>query len=121
MKIEIPLRRVVTTQFNEAFTALCRAKGLDIKLCFPLARMKRANEAATKKFVEDRDLASESHGSKTDGVFKFTDASHEKLFAQEVNALLDAPVVHELPCKVKLADNALTPDLIAELLELLDE
>ena len=122
MKIILPVRRVITAQFQEAFTALCRAKGLDVKLCFPLARMKRANEAAVRKFTEERDLSAESHGGRLiAGEFKFTDPAHQKAFTGEANKLLDAEIEHELPSKIHLEAGALPGDMVAELLELLDE
>lgn len=62
MKVTLPISHIVTAEFTAAVTALCRAKGLDVKYAWPLATVKREAATAAKDFEALREDALARHG-----------------------------------------------------------
>jgi hypothetical protein len=62
MKVTLPISHIVTNEFTTALTALCRAKGLDVKQAWPLAVVKREAATAAKDFETLREDALAKHG-----------------------------------------------------------
>lgn len=76
MKITLPLSHVITKEFSDALTSLCRVKGLDVKQAWPLAVAKREATAAAKDFETLREDSLARHGlTLTNGGITFTDST----------------------------------------------
>lgn len=113
MKVIIPRRRVVTAEFSTSLTALCRAKGLDIKLAWPLAEAKRLAADEAKKFEDARADAVERHSV----AGQATPEEHRK-FVLEVNALLNEPVTFNMEAEsVSITEGTLTGDVLEQVME----
>lgn len=128
MKVTIPRRRVVTAEFANALTALCRAKGLDVKHAWPLAEAKRLAADEAKKFEDARADAIERHavatppdetlpsGELIEARKKFNDAHRQ--FVKDVTSLLNAPVEFGIEANsITIAEGALTGDLLEQVME----
>lgn len=62
MKVTLPLGHIITQEFTAAITALCRAKGLDVKKAWPLAAVKRQAAEQAKQFEIAREDSLARHG-----------------------------------------------------------
>ncbi len=113
-KTTIPRNRVVTQEFTNALTALCRAKGLDVKHAWPLADAKRLAADEAKRFEEARNDAIARHGI---GEATVTPQAN-KNFVMEINAILAAPVEFSIEAgAISIADGALTGDVLEQVME----
>lgn len=114
MKVSLPRRHVVTSEFRDALTALCRAKGLDVKHAWPLATCKRLASDEAKKFEDARTDAVERHGIGMPD----TSAASIRQFNKEMVALLSETV--ELPFDAGSAtpdEGTLTGDVLEQVME----
>ena len=117
-KVTIPRRRAVSSEFSAALTALCRAKGLDIKLAWPLADAKRLAADEAKKFEDARADAIERHGLSGNALSEADRVEANRKFAKEVIALLDAPVTFGIEAASVAVDaGSLTGDVLEQVME----
>lgn len=129
MKVTIPRRRAVTVDFANALTALCRAKGLDVKHSWPLADAKRLAADEAKKFEDARNDAIARHGLDAEPLPDTATADEQaanrkrlaaanKVFVAEVTKLMNELVEFNIEANsISITDGALTGDVLEQVME----
>ena len=120
MKVCIPRSRAVSADFTTALTALCRAKGLNIKHSWPLADAKRLAADEAKKFEEARTDAIERYGLSNDTRPTSEQVTANRAFAKDVSELLNEMVTFGVEANSITVDaGALTGDVLEQVMEFL--